>query len=185
MTAVASAMNDPQRLLAHGGGAHRRPVAPLVELIRDRRRGGAKGPTSLKLGPTGVVRRGELTYMHHRHRKAAARAHGNDSILFLRPKIFTEHGMRPSWHGHRERATGCLGGTAHADGSDGSAMDSTRRGGEHGQRRPWPGGTMLRQWQRALSWARDDLARWAASWAAQKQREGEWNGGAGRAGLGV
>jgi hypothetical protein len=36
----------------------------------------------------------------------------------------------------------------------------------------------------ALSWAREDLAGWAASWAARKQREGDWNGGAGRAGLG-
>jgi hypothetical protein len=27
---VVSTMNDPQRLLADGGGAHRRPVAPLV-----------------------------------------------------------------------------------------------------------------------------------------------------------
>jgi hypothetical protein len=71
-------------------------------------------------------------------------------ILFLCPEVFTEHGMRPGRHGHRERATGCPGGTAHAVGSGGSAMDSTRRGGEHRQRRPWPGGTMLRQWQRPL-----------------------------------
>jgi hypothetical protein len=37
----------------------------------------------------------------------------------------------------------------------------------------------------ALSWAREDLVGWAALWAAWKQREGEWNGGVGRAGLGV
>jgi hypothetical protein len=37
----------------------------------------------------------------------------------------------------------------------------------------------------ALSWARDALAGWAASCAAWKQREGEWNGEAGRAGLSV
>jgi hypothetical protein len=69
------------------------------------------------------------------------------SILFLHPEVFTEHGMRPGRHRHRERATGYPGGTAHADGSDGSAMDSTRQGGEHRQRRSWTGGTVLRQWQ--------------------------------------
>jgi hypothetical protein len=53
---VALVMNYPQRLLACSGGAHRRPVAPLVELIRDGRRRGTEGPTSSKLGPTGAVR---------------------------------------------------------------------------------------------------------------------------------
>jgi hypothetical protein len=67
------------------------------------------------------------------------------SVLFLRPEVFTEHRMRLGRHGHRERATGCPGGTAHVVGSSGSAMDSTRRGGEHGQRWPWLGGTVLRQ----------------------------------------
>jgi hypothetical protein len=58
---VASVMNGPQRLLARGGGAHRRPVAPLVELVGDVRRRGAEGPTSSKLGPTGcIVRRTHL-----------------------------------------------------------------------------------------------------------------------------
>jgi hypothetical protein len=56
ITIIASAMNDPQRLLAHGGRAHRRSVAPLVEHVRDGWRRGAEGPTSSKLGPTGVVR---------------------------------------------------------------------------------------------------------------------------------
>jgi hypothetical protein len=60
------------------------------------------------------------------------------SVLFLRPEVFTEHRMRLGWHGHRERGTDCPGGMA---------MDSTRRGSEHGQQRPWPGGTVLRQWQ--------------------------------------
>jgi hypothetical protein len=53
---VASAMNDPQRLLAHGGGAHGRLVVPLVELVGDGQRRGAEGPTSSKLGPTWVVK---------------------------------------------------------------------------------------------------------------------------------
>jgi hypothetical protein len=78
--AIASAMNDPQRLLARGGGAHRWPVVPLMELIGDGRMRGAKGPTSLKLGPTVVVRRGELTLGHHGYSKVAARAHGNDLL---------------------------------------------------------------------------------------------------------
>jgi hypothetical protein len=62
------------------------------------------------------------------------------SVLFLHPEVFTEHRMRPRWHGHREHTTGCPGGTVHAVGSSGSAMDSTRRGGELRQRRPWPSG---------------------------------------------
>jgi hypothetical protein len=37
----------------------------------------------------------------------------------------------------------------------------------------------------SLSWAWEDLAGWAASWATWKQREGQWNGGAGQARLGV
>jgi hypothetical protein len=36
----------------------------------------------------------------------------------------------------------------------------------------------------SAGWAELKLAGWGASWAARKQREGEWNGGAGRAGLG-
>jgi hypothetical protein len=72
------------------------------------------------------------------------------SVLFLCPEVFNEHEMRPGRHGHKVRATGCPGGTTQAVGSGGSVMDSTRRGGKHGQRWPWPGSTMLRQWQRPL-----------------------------------
>jgi hypothetical protein len=62
----------------------------LVELVGDGRRRGAEGPTSSKLCPTGAVWRGELTYEHHGHSKAAARAHGND--LLPCPMNFDEGG---------------------------------------------------------------------------------------------
>jgi hypothetical protein len=71
-------------------------------------------------------------------------------VLFLCPEVFTEHGMRPGRHGHRERTMGCLGDTAHAGGSDWPVVSSTRWGGEHMQRQPRAGGAGFRQWQRAL-----------------------------------
>jgi hypothetical protein len=40
--------------------------------------------------------------------------------------------MMPGRHEHRERATGCPGGTAHTGGSGWPTVSSTRRGGEHG-----------------------------------------------------
>jgi hypothetical protein len=69
------------------------------------------------------------------------------SVLFPHLKVFTKHGMRPGRHGHRECTMGCSGGTVHAGGSSRSAIDSMRQGGELGQRRPWLGSVVLRQWQ--------------------------------------
>jgi hypothetical protein len=66
---------------------------------------------------------------------------------FLHPKDFTEHGMRPGRHGHREHVTGCTGCTVHMGGSDWPAVNSTRWGGERGQWQPRAGGAGFRQWQ--------------------------------------
>jgi hypothetical protein len=57
------------------------------------------------------------------------------SILFLRPEVFTEHGMRPGQHGHRERTTGCPAGQRCT--AQGGAA-STGNGG-HGRAAPCSG----------------------------------------------
>jgi hypothetical protein len=108
------------------------------------------------------------------------------SILFLHLEVFTEHGMRPGRHDHRERATGCSGGAAHAvgDGQHKAGRRARATVAMAGRHRAQAVATTTRP-ALALSWAWDDLNRWATSWAARKQREGEWNGGAGRIGLGV
>jgi hypothetical protein len=70
---------------------------------------------------------------------------GYGSVLFHCPEVFTEHGLRPSRHGHRECAMGCPGGTMHTGGSGWPVVSSMRQGGEHGQRGPWAGGAGFRR----------------------------------------